>query len=72
MSCDELDALGAELMAADDAADPQRLAVIAWRLYSQVGVAQAEIGRLHSSLRSLRSHSGRPAGAARAGTCGSS
>ncbi len=71
MSCDQLDALGAELMAADEAADPQRLAVIAWQLYSQVGVAQAEIDRLHSSLRSLRPHGGRPAGAAQAGTCAS-
>ena len=72
MSCGELDALGAELMAADEAADPQRLAAIAWQLYSQVGVARAEIDRLHCSLRSLRPHSSRPGGAARAGTCASS
>ena len=34
---DDLEALGADLMAADDAADPQKLAAIAWRLYSGTG-----------------------------------
>jgi hypothetical protein len=32
MTGDELDALGVELMAADETADPRRLAAIAWRL----------------------------------------
>jgi len=38
-------------MTADDAADPRRLAALAWRLYGEVGVTQAEIKRLHSKLR---------------------
>ena len=54
MTRDDLDALCVELMAADDAADPQRLAAIAWQLFSEAGVAQAEIDRLHGILRSLR------------------
>ena len=40
--------LTVELIAADDAADPQRLAAIAWRLYGELGVERAEIERLHS------------------------
>jgi hypothetical protein len=31
MTREDLDALGVELMAADDAADPRRLAALAWR-----------------------------------------
>ena len=50
----DLDALGADLMAADDAADPQKLANIAWQLYGEAGIDQAEIDRLHAALR-LRS-----------------
>lgn len=53
MSRDELDALGVDLMAADEAADVQRLAAIAWQQYSEVGTGQAEIERLHAILRSI-------------------
>jgi hypothetical protein len=35
MTGNDLGALGVELMAADDAGDPQRLAAIAWRLYGR-------------------------------------
>jgi len=49
---DDLDALGADLLAADDAADPQKLAVIAWQLYGEAGTEQAEIDRLRAALRS--------------------
>jgi hypothetical protein len=52
MNRDELDALCVELMTADEDADARRLADIAWRLYSEVGIRQAEIERLHSILRS--------------------
>jgi hypothetical protein len=55
MTRDDLDALGVELVAADDAADPQRLAALAWQLYSAAGIAQAEIERMHGVLRSVRS-----------------
>jgi hypothetical protein len=55
MTREDLDALGVELMAADDAADPRRLAALAWRLYGQVAVSQAEIERLHGTLRAFRS-----------------
>ena len=48
---DDLEALGADLMAADDAADPQKVAAIAWQLYSEAGVEQADIERLHAALR---------------------
>jgi len=61
MRRDELDALGVELMTADEAADPQRLADIAWRLYSEAGITQAEIERLHSLLRCLAPAAGWPA-----------
>jgi hypothetical protein len=60
MRHDELDALCVELMSADEEADPRRLADIAWRLYSEVGVRQAEIERLHSSLRSVAPAHGWP------------
>jgi hypothetical protein len=60
MTRDELDALGADLMAADDAADPERLAAIAWQLYSEAGVSLAEIERLHGVLRALHARSGPP------------
>jgi hypothetical protein len=58
MTRDDLDALGADLMAADDAADPQRLAAIAWRLYSEAGVQLSETERLHGVLRALHARSG--------------
>jgi len=67
MTRDDLDALGAELMAADDAADPQRLAAIAWRLYSEAGVSLAEIERLHGALRALHARGGPPLGHAAPG-----
>lgn len=58
MTREDLDALGVELMAADDAADPRRLAALAWRLYGEVGVIQAEIERLHGTLRAFRPPAG--------------
>jgi len=58
MTGNELEALGVELVAADDAGDPQRLAVIAWQLYAEAGLAQAEIERLHCISRSFRSPGG--------------
>jgi hypothetical protein len=60
MRRDELDALCVELLTADEEADPRRLADIAWRLYSEVGVGQAEIERLHSILRSVAPAGGWP------------
>lgn len=64
MTCDDLDSLGIELMAADDAGDSRRLAAIAWELYGAVGSARADIERLHSILRSLPAtgHSRLPGG----------
>lgn len=52
MTRDDFDALGVELMAADEAGEPGRLAAIAWRLYAEAGIAQAAIERLHSVLHS--------------------
>lgn len=49
---DDMAALCADLMAADDAADAQKLAAIAWRLYGEAGIDEAEIDRLHAVLRS--------------------
>lgn len=37
MTREDLDTLGVELMAADDAADPRQLAALAWRLYQRGG-----------------------------------
>ncbi len=54
MTRDELDALGAELLAADEDGNAARLAALAWRLYGEAGTAQAEIDRLHGMLRSVR------------------
>jgi hypothetical protein len=54
MTRDELDAIGAELLAADEDANAARLAALAWRLYGEAGTAQAEIDRLHGMLRSVR------------------
>jgi hypothetical protein len=53
MTRDDLDALGAQLMAADDADDPRLLAAIAWQLYSEAGISQGEIERLHGLLRAV-------------------
>ncbi|HXW46508.1 MAG TPA: hypothetical protein VEL03_17090 [Streptosporangiaceae bacterium] len=61
MRRDELDALGVELMSADEAADSRRLAAIAWQLYSEAGVTQAEVERLHSLLRCVTPVIGWPA-----------
>lgn len=58
MTGNDLEALGVELIAADDAGDPQRLAAIAWQLYAEAGLAEAEIERLHCILRSFRSPGG--------------
>ena len=55
MTANDLETLGVELIAADDAGDPRRLAAIAWQLYAEAGLAQAEIERLHCIVRSLRS-----------------
>jgi hypothetical protein len=54
MTRNDLDKLAVELIAADEDADPQRLAAIAWQLYGEVGIDQAEIERLHQALRPLR------------------
>jgi hypothetical protein len=54
MTRDELDAIGAELLAADEDGNAARLAALAWRLYGEAGTAQAEIDRLHGMLRSVR------------------
>jgi hypothetical protein len=54
MTRDEWYALTAELIDADDAADPRRLAAIAWRLYGEAGSEQAEIEALQSALRAAR------------------
>jgi len=45
ITVNDLEALGVELMATDNAGDPQRLAAIAWRLYAEAGLAQAETER---------------------------
>ena len=58
MTCDDMETLGVELIAADDEGDPRRLAAIAWQLYAEAGLAQAEIERLHCVLRSFRSPGG--------------
>jgi hypothetical protein len=41
----ELDGVCAALGQADAAADPEALAAIAWRLYSELGTAQADASR---------------------------
>jgi hypothetical protein len=61
MNSDDLDSLGVELMAADEADDSRRLAAIAWELFGAVGSARADIERLHSILRSLPGGSSRRA-----------
>ena len=58
MTCTDLEALGVELVAADDAGDARRLAAVAWQLYAEAGLAQAEVERLHGVLRSFRSLGG--------------
>jgi hypothetical protein len=58
MTGNDLDALGVELVVADDAGDPRRLAAIAWLLYAEAGLAHAEVERLHCILRSFRSPGG--------------
>lgn len=69
MTDNDLEALGVELIAADDAGDPRRLAAIAWQLYAEAGLAQAEIERLHCILRSFRSPGGDRPAAASAPAC---
>jgi hypothetical protein len=51
MTRDEWYELTAELIAADESADPRRLAAIAWRLYGEAGSEQAKIEELQSALR---------------------
>jgi hypothetical protein len=63
MTCNDLDVLGVELIAADDEGDLRRLAAIAWQLYAEAGLAQAEIERLHCIVRSFRSPTGNRASA---------
>jgi hypothetical protein len=58
MTGNDLEALGVELTTADEADDSRRLAAIAWQLYAEAGLAQAEIDRLHCSMRSFRSPGG--------------
>jgi hypothetical protein len=58
MTGNDMDALGVELVAADDAGDSRRLAAIAWQLYAEAGLAQAEVERLHCIVRSSRSPGG--------------
>jgi hypothetical protein len=48
---EEIEALGTDLLAADENGDAIRLASIAWRLYSIAGTASAEVERLHGTLR---------------------
>jgi len=60
MTRDEIDALGTELLVADETSDARRLAAIAWQLYSEAGTAWAEIERLHGMLRTLRSATDSP------------
>ena len=54
MTRDELEAISAELLAADEESNAAVLAGLAWRLYAEAGLAQAEIERLQGMLRSLR------------------
>jgi hypothetical protein len=54
MTRDEWYEITAELIAADEAADPRRLAGVAWRLYGEAGSEQAEIEELRSALRAAR------------------
>jgi hypothetical protein len=50
MTREQMDALAAELLDADAAADPAALARIAWELYSEAGLEHAEVDRLHAAL----------------------
>jgi hypothetical protein len=54
MTREELEALGTELLLADDDDDPRLLAALAWRLYGEAGVAQVEVDRLHGRMRTAR------------------
>jgi hypothetical protein len=54
MTRDEFDAIGAELLAADEESNAPVLAGLAWRLYAEAGLAQTETERLHGMLRALR------------------
>jgi hypothetical protein len=51
MTREELEALGTELLMADDDDNPRLLAALAWRLYSEAGIAQVEVDRLHGMIR---------------------
>jgi hypothetical protein len=66
MTRDEWYQLTAELIAAEEAADPRRLAAIAWRLYGEAGSEQAEIEELQNALRAARqAHQALSSGAVR-------
>jgi hypothetical protein len=54
MTREELEALGTELLIADDDDNPRLLAALAWRLYSEAGIALGEVDRLHDVLRTAR------------------
>jgi hypothetical protein len=54
MTREELEALGTELLLADDNDNPRLLAALAWRLYSEAGIAQGEVDRLHGMMRTTR------------------
>lgn len=58
MTGNDLEALGAELIATDNAGDPRRLAALAWQLYAEAGLGQAKIERPHYILRSFPSPGG--------------
>ena len=51
MTREEIEALGTDLLVADENGDALRLAAIAWRLYSLAGTTAAEVERLHDTLR---------------------
>jgi hypothetical protein len=48
---EEIEELGADLLVADATGDAERLATIAWQLYSVAGTTSAEVARLHGTLR---------------------
>lgn len=47
---EDLEAVAADLLTADDKGDRVELARIAWSLLARAGVAAAEIDRLHAAL----------------------
>lgn len=51
MTREEIEALGTDLLVADENGDALQLASIAWQLYSVAGTTSAEVERLHDTLR---------------------